>query len=358
MNLIHALKTLQPESRPHLLIFSLDDSDFELVKEIGYEPASFHRIKPYHDNGLIRAANRLSRFVLKKNVWPLPKINKSKVDVLFNGPNSTYFRDISQRLYWIPDFQEHYLKDFFKPGEGEARIRKQKELADSGNHIVFSSKDAENDFQKFFHENNCTTHKVNFAVFHPDFSSLKILDLLVKYGIDQPYYIAPNQFWRHKNQICILEALRILSDQDKAPLVVFTGKEHDHRSSGYFEGLVEFVEQHSLKDNVRFLGFIDRGDQLCLMKHALAVIQPSLFEGWSTVVEDAKAMNQRVIASDLKVHHEQLGNQAAYFDPSNPQELADILSQSDYPVEVNFNYDNRLAKFGSDFSAVLSQIPV
>ncbi len=40
----------------------------------------------------------------------------------------------------------------------------------------------------------------------------------------------------------------------------------------------------------RFLGFIDRGEQLQLMKNSIAIVQPSLFEGWSTVVEDTKAM--------------------------------------------------------------------
>ena len=37
-------------------------------------------------------------------------------------------------------------------------------------------------------------------------------------------------------------------------------------------------------------------DQLRLMKESLGVIQPSLFEGWSTVIEDAKALNKKSIS--------------------------------------------------------------
>jgi hypothetical protein len=36
------------------------------------------------------------------------------------------------------------------------------------------------------------------------------------------------------------------------------------------------------------------------MKNATAIMQPSLFEGWSTVIEDAKSLQVPVIASDLK----------------------------------------------------------
>ena len=58
-----------------------------------------------------------------------------------------------------------------------------------------------------------------------------------------------------------------------------------------------------------------RAEQLLLMKYAQAVIQPSLFEGWSTVIEDAISLQVPVIASNLPVNIEQLGDRGVYFDP-------------------------------------------
>jgi hypothetical protein len=50
------------------------------------------------------------------------------------------------------------------------------------------------------------------------------------------------------------------------------------------------------------VGFIDRAEQTMLLKNAISIVQPSLFEGWSTVVEDAKALNQYMILSDIPVN--------------------------------------------------------
>ena len=77
------------------------------------------------------------------------------------------------------------------------------------------------------------------------------------------------------------------------------------------------------------LGVISRADQLQLMRHSQAVVQPSLFEGWSTVIEDARSLQVPVLASNLAVNQEQLGNGGTYFDPHKPDELAALLK--DYP---------------------------
>ncbi len=53
------------------------------------------------------------------------------------------------------------------------------------------------------------------------------------------------------------------------------------------------------------------------MQNSLAIIQPSSFEGWSTVVEDAKALNQNIIVSDIAVHREQLPGHSYFFMPTD-----------------------------------------
>ena len=202
---------------------------------------------------------------------------------------------------------------------------------------------------------------VNFSVFHPDFSELNIDVLKDKYAIDKdlPYFFSPNQFWKHKNHIVILKALKNIKEEfDFEFQVLFSGKEYDHRNPTYFDELKEYVDKNNLQDTVKFLGFIDRGEQLCFMKNALAVIQPSLFEGWSSVVEDAKAMNQNLIVSALKVHKEQLGNQAYYFNPNDEKELIKqmILFIENEIKKPEFNYSNQLRLFGEKFIKVASEI--
>jgi hypothetical protein len=57
------------------------------------------------------------------------------------------------------------------------------------------------------------------------------------------------------------------------------------------------------------------------------LLNPSLFEGWSTTVEEGKVFNKKMILSNIKVHKEQCSSKAAYFKRNNPTELAKKIIQ-------------------------------
>jgi hypothetical protein len=62
------------------------------------------------------------------------------------------------------------------------------------------------------------------------------------------------------------------------------------------------------------------------MHHAIAVLNPSLFEGWSTTVEEAKAQGKQMILSSLPVHMEQAQeHRARFFYPEDSGALAKLL---------------------------------
>ena len=105
-----------------------------------------------------------------------------------------------------------------------------------------------------------------------------------------------------------------------------------------------------------FLGFIEREEQLILLKNAQAVIQPSLFEGWSTVIEDVKAQNNYIIASNLGVHQEQLIDYPNYslFDPKSATDLAEKMQQQF--IKNDYSYDQKIRKFGDSFVNILDKI--
>ena len=63
------------------------------------------------------------------------------------------------------------------------------------------------------------------------------------------------------------------------------------------------------------------------MKNAKFVIQPSLFEGWGTVVEDAKVLDKTILLSDIPVHQEQKNEKCILFDPHDPVALANLIQQ-------------------------------
>ena len=63
------------------------------------------------------------------------------------------------------------------------------------------------------------------------------------------------------------------------------------------------------------------------MRAAALIIQPSFFEGWSTSIEDSKALGRPLVCSDIPVHREQVPDALGFFDPMKPEILADLLAK-------------------------------
>ena len=61
------------------------------------------------------------------------------------------------------------------------------------------------------------------------------------------------------------------------------------------------------------------------MRQSLAMLQPSLFEGWSTPVEEAKSLGKSIVLSNIPVHVEQSPPGVRYFDPTDAAALAVCL---------------------------------
>ena len=255
----------------------------------------------------------------------------------------------------MPDFQEHYFPAFFSDEELQSRKAAQEYIAKQ-DHLVVSSIDAKKDFEKFYPQHKCKVEVLPFAVSNPDIKQLNAADVLVKYGVQPGYFFIANQFWIHKNHIVILEAIRKLKEEGLKYQFVFSGKTNDYRSAGHFEMLQQKVTEFDIKGQVKFLGFIDRLDQMVLMKQANSIIQPSLFEGWSTVVEDAKSLQQHIIASDLEVHKEQLlGYPHLLFNRNDSVDLAEKIRSMNSFCRSNIVYDyNRdIQVFGDKIVKIL-----
>jgi glycosyltransferase involved in cell wall biosynthesis len=73
------------------------------------------------------------------------------------------------------------------------------------------------------------------------------------------------------------------------------------------------------------LGIVPYKDVANLARGAVSLINPSLFEGWSTSVEEAKSLGRSILLSDIDVHREQAPERGAYFPPNDAEALADLM---------------------------------
>ena len=349
INLIESFNTLEEEQRPEVVVFS-NEADFSrLSKEVKYPYLSYELLteKPLSHWKIV--INKFFYRVFKRKV--ITNTYKGFLHALFLFQNCGFLESIpmKRRIYWIADFQDKRLTHFFSKEGLEQKDKKSKWIGLNAHTLILSSQAVFDDWKYFYPEHKCNVKVVHFAVTHPKYEHISILDLRHRYNLPEVYFFAPNQFWAHKNHIVVIKAAEELKKAGIPVVVAFSGKENDNRNPGYTEGLKEYVSKNQLGDVVRFLGFLDRAEQLQLMKHARAIIQPSKFEGWSTVIEDAMAMNQPVIASDLRVNEEQLGDLGVYFKQDDYLDLSNcIINFSEMKPEVNYNYSKRVQDFATN----------
>jgi glycosyltransferase involved in cell wall biosynthesis len=241
---------------------------------------------------------------------------------------------------WIPDFQHEHLPGFFTDEDIEFRRKSIDALASEAATLVFSSKSSLADFQHFHPGYSGSAEVLRFAV-NP--FTLPENDEAVLGTVPSRFFLVCNQFWRHKNHAVIFEALRILRGRGIRPAVLSTGALHDYRNSAFAQEIECRLNEYELGSQVTLLGLVSRERQLALMRRALAVIQPSLFEGWSTVVEDIRALGRPSFLSDLDVHQEQNPPNAKFFPPHDADALADLMANAwaNYPAGPDFVAEER-----------------
>ncbi|MDR3362752.1 MAG: glycosyltransferase family 4 protein [Desulfovibrio sp.] len=232
-------------------------------------------------------------------------------------------------LCWIPDFQELYLPEFFTKRELRSRRGSHARTAAQAQGVVLSSRDAWKKFCGLFPEAAGKAYILNFVAYVPPEESLPpATEVMRIYGIGEPYFHVPNQLWAHKNHRRILEALCVLQERGKCPLVISTGQTRDYRALEFFNGLQKAVTSKGLAERFRFLGLVPFSHVAVLMRNSVALVNPSLFEGWSTTVEEAKSLGKKILLSDLAVHREQAPARAEYFAPDDASTLALLMQKT------------------------------
>lgn len=356
LNIIKTLNRLEDIDKPKLFVLCSNMADFDIVKETKYPYLNFVLIER---KSLFKPYRAINKMIQKFGFTLFKRRNQFKnIDILFPATFEKIFDGIPNKIFWIPDFQEKYLPHLFQESELVYRQDWQAQIANQ-RQVIFSSKNALNDFTTFFPNATSKKYVFNFSSILPEIT-VKIEDVLQKYNLtSERFFFSPNQFWEHKNHLIILKALdKLRREQNLDFQVYFSGKEDDYRNPDYFKNLKKYVEENNLSENVKFLGFIDRTDQLCFIDNAMGIIQPSLFEGWSTVVEDSKALNQNIIVSNIGVHKEQLNDKAFFFDPNSEDSLIEQLAvvKKIGKKSFDFDYEKTIQKNATDLLEILDAV--
>jgi glycosyltransferase involved in cell wall biosynthesis len=249
------------------------------------------------------------------------------IDVVFESARFFGWRLPFPAVAWFPDFQHRRLPHLFSAAARWRRDLGFRAQLASGRSILLSSNSALRDLREGYPDLANEVSVVQFASEPPvNLLAEDPLEVLAQYGLPLKFLYLPNHFWRHKNHQIVLDALALLKKRGVDVVVVASGSVEDPREPGYFESLNGQIKSGGLEASFRHVGMIPLGHVYALLRSAIALINPSKFEGWSTTVEEAKSFGVPMVLSDIDVHFEQTNGEARYFGVDDAEALARHLA--------------------------------
>jgi glycosyltransferase involved in cell wall biosynthesis len=225
---------------------------------------------------------------------------------------------------WIPDFQYRHFPGGSNPIEVEGRKQEFAAIVRISERVVLSSACAERDCHEMFPQSIGRTSVLRFRVFaNPAWLACDPTETIQRYHLPSRFVLISNHLAPTKNHAVVLEALASMSPAERSQLhVVCTGDVYDYRNPSFHNEFFARIHELGLRDSISVLGLVPKQDQVQLLRAAAAYLQPSVFEGWNTGVEEAHSLGKPILLSDIPVHREQAPPRAIYFDPRNASELA------------------------------------
>lgn len=365
-NLFRALELVSADHDFQLLGFFSEHNLF-----LGTLLSRFHEVYKIPNLNL-DGKNFLTRLLIKNsrllNLEPvLSRIMREQgADIAFVRADPGYNYKIPT-LSWFPDFQYLHYPEMFSPKEVYQLGQCIKDIGRYSTRVILSSEAAKEDFFRVVPQFSHKARVLSFASFLDKVVyAQNVHEICSEYHLPERFFLLPNQLWKHKNHRVVLDALSLVRHKEPDIMIVSTGLLSDYRNPNYSSEFLAEVSRSGNRNNFIFLGILPRNHVYAIMRQAVAVIQPSLFEGWSTIVEEVKSVGKMIILSDLKVHREQDPPLAEYFDPLDPRSLAEkILLVYDHTPPgpdlqleefARKNFSSRFKLFGESFLSIVKDV--
>ncbi|MFA6547835.1 MAG: glycosyltransferase family 1 protein [Candidatus Magasanikbacteria bacterium] len=156
--------------------------------------------------------------------------------------------------------------------------------------------------------------------------------LYKKYDITKPYWLYVGVAYPHKNLTKLIDAWEIFYQQhDHNYQLVLTGKKNY-----FYHQLEKYIQQKNVKDVV-LTDFVPDAELPELYRNASLYVFPTLYEGFGLPPLEAMQYNLPVIASNHTCLPEILEDAAVYFDPKDPQAIADTANTVIKDTEIRKN---------------------
>ena len=205
---------------------------------------------------------------------------------------------------YLYDFQHMYFPEKFDQEEIQERNRTFRSILDTSTIILVNDPSVAKDAMKFFPETNPDKLKI-LPQFIPRLKQYPTPESLIRniFGLNNQYFICCSQQWAHKRHDLVIQAFAKAKDKFDMPLdLVFTGLPEDYRNKLYHSQVNALIEELNVEKNIRYLGVVEKNDQLGLINNSIALIQASIFEGGpgSSGTMEAALLGVPILCSDIE----------------------------------------------------------
>ena len=262
---------------------------------------------------LLYYLRKLIIFLFKKDLILFNCLIKDNISTLSH--RKLFKNSKIKTIGWIPDLQHKVLKKFF---EGKYYILREKYVQSeikNSDKIFVSSYQVKEEFKKYYNVDK------------------KIIPLRILSNVNnskiklKKYLFFPAQFWRHKNHIFLIRVAKIIKDKKIPIKIFFCGKIENLQGKKYFVDINKKISDLKLDNIIENFGEVPLYKLNKMQNECLAFINPSYYEGWSTINEEARAKLKYIFLSNIKGHKEQNNYGAIYFDLNSPKDFVKKLER-------------------------------
>jgi glycosyltransferase involved in cell wall biosynthesis len=179
-------------------------------------------------------------------------------------------------------------------------------------HIICNSESTKQEVMEFF---GIRSQKITSTLLAYDRAHFRNLNLP-----EGNYFLYIGRHDRHKNLHRLIKAFSTLSHHQDCKLYL-AGPTDDR----YTPDLKVLVRELGIEERVQFLNYIPYTDLPALINRAIALVFPSLWEGFGLPALEAMACGTPVITSNLSTLPEVTGDAALLIDPYDVGAIADAM---------------------------------
>ncbi|HEV2412533.1 MAG TPA: glycosyltransferase family 1 protein [Candidatus Saccharimonadales bacterium] len=231
----------------------------------------------------------------------------------------------SVALTYIHDISHVLFPEFVEPKNQRMLQRNTPRFIRQTDYIITVSENSKREIAEHYHIDPARIlvlyNGVDRKLYRP-YSSKEIVKVKKIYGITKPYFLYVGNIEPRKNLVRLVEAFEKLP---KTMSLVLIG------GSGWLDDPVTRAVTKARRRGVSIVkptSYVSDEEIAVLTSGATAFVHPSLHEGFGMDPVQGMAAGVPVLASDIPVLREVLGDGATYFDPTDTEAITEALQSA------------------------------